>query len=118
MTDEQRAAHESLKVAAAPLRLRVTLDSEEWPRINGSTGQIEHNGGTLFAVYTNKPRMFAKLWAIPGVRRWQTGDDEMRALFPFTVLPAVAAVVRARVRRTSSTAKHLAAHAYKAVSGA
>ena len=30
------------------------------------------------AVYTDRPRLFEKLWAIPGVRRHQTGDHEMR----------------------------------------
>lgn len=54
------------------------------------------------AVYTDRPRLFAKLWAIPGVRRQQTGDTEMRAVFPTEAFEQVAGVIRARRRRTLS----------------
>jgi hypothetical protein len=39
------------------------------------------------------------LWAIPDTQRWQTGDGEMRALFPPEALEQVAGVIRARRRR-------------------
>jgi hypothetical protein len=51
-----------------------------------------------FAVYSARPRVFVKLWAIQGVRRHQTGDTEMRALFPLEALEQVAGVIKARRR--------------------
>jgi hypothetical protein len=47
-------------------------------------------------VYSDRPRLFLKIWAIPGVRRHQTGDQEMRALFPPEALEQVALVIRAK----------------------
>jgi hypothetical protein len=96
---EQTAAFRSLRALAAPLRLRVTSDREGWPIIPGRLGQIEYHDGVELAVYTDRPRLFAKLWAIPGVRRHQTGDQEMRALFPSEALEQVARVIRAKRRR-------------------
>jgi hypothetical protein len=58
--------------------------------------------GVLLAVHTDRPRLFGKLWAIPGVRRWQTGAREMRALFPVEALEQPAGPIRARRRRTGS----------------
>ncbi|OLC74584.1 MAG: hypothetical protein AUH78_10920 [Gemmatimonadetes bacterium 13_1_40CM_4_69_8] len=52
-------------------------------------------GRVALAVYTERPRLFSKIWSIPGVRRYQTGDSEMRAVFPIEALPAVARVIRA-----------------------
>ena len=101
---EQTAAFQSLRSLAAPLRCRVTRDRESWPIIPGRLGQIEYHDGVELAVYTDRPRLFSKLWAIPGVRRHQTGDDEMRALFPPEALEPVAGVIRARRRRTLSSA--------------
>ena len=78
--------------------------------IPGRLGQIEWHcdgracygcpePGPLLAAWTDRPRLFAKLWAIPGILRWQTGDAEMRALFPVEALEQVAGVIRARRRR-------------------
>jgi hypothetical protein len=78
-TPEQLAAFAHLRALAAPLRLRVTADPEGWPIIPG------------------------RLWAIPGVRRHQTGDQEMRAPFPAEALAQVAGVIRARTRRRPNT---------------
>jgi hypothetical protein len=47
-------------------------------------------------VYSERPRLFAKVWAIPGVHRHQTGDHEMRATFPPEALEQVAGVIRAK----------------------
>ena len=47
-------------------------------------------------MYCDHPRLFAKIWAIPGVRRHQTGGNEMRALFPPEALEQVAAVIRVK----------------------
>ena len=58
--------------------------------------QIEWYDEQDLAVYSDRPRLFAKIWAIPGVRRQQIGDDEMRAIFPPEALEQVAAVVRAK----------------------
>jgi hypothetical protein len=59
-------------------------------------GQIEWFDGRDLAAYCDRPRLFAKLWAIPGVRRHQTGDHEMRAIFQPEALEQVAAVIRAK----------------------
>jgi hypothetical protein len=52
--------------------------------------------GRDLAVYSNRPRVFAKLWAIPSVRRHKTGDEEMRATFPPEALERVAGVIWAK----------------------
>lgn len=68
--------------------------------IVGRYGRIEWRDDEQLAVYTNRPRLFARLWAIPGVRRHQTGDTEMRAVVAPAALEQVAAVIKARRRRT------------------
>ena len=70
-------------------------------------GQIEWFDGRDLAVYTNRPRLFAKVWSVPGVRRHQTGDSEMRAVFPPEALQQVATVIRARRKRTQTSPKSL-----------
>ena len=80
----------------------MALDIEGFPVIPGHYGQIEWFDGNDLAVYTDRPRLFARLWAIPGVRRHQTGDTEMRAVFSSGALPQVARVIKARRRRTLS----------------
>lgn len=47
--------------------------------IPGRYGQVEwhDSGGHDLTVYSDRPRLFRALWAIPGVRRHQTGDAEM-----------------------------------------
>jgi hypothetical protein len=67
------------RLLAGPLRLRLTKDAEGFPIIPGRYGRIEWFEEQDLAVYSDRPRLFAKIWAIPGVRRHQTGDDEMRA---------------------------------------
>jgi hypothetical protein len=89
---EQRAV-EHLRVLAKPHRLRVRLDVEGFPVTPGRYGQIEWFGGVDLAVYTDRPRLFARICAIPGVGRDQTGDTEMRAFFPPQELASVAAVI-------------------------
>src|SRR5262249_46499384 len=87
---------------AAPFRFRVVADPEGFPAIRGRFGSIEYHDGEVLAVYTDRPRLFAKLWAIPAVRRHQTGDQETRALFPVEALDQPAGVIRARRRRVLS----------------
>jgi hypothetical protein len=111
LSPQQRAV-EQLRALAKPHRLRVQVDAEGFPFILGRYGQIEwHCDGVncwscslpaevALAVYSDRPRLFEKLWAIPGVKRHQTGDTEMRAVFPPEVLEQVAGVIKARRRRT------------------
>ena len=119
LTTEQAEAFAQLRTLAAASHLRVRPDDEGWPVIPGRLGQIEYHDGRDLAVFTDRPRLHAKLWAIPGVRRHQTGDQEMRALFPPETLEQVAGVIRARRRRTLSpeSARRLGAQtAYRATS--
>ena|SRR5436190_19253532 len=53
--------------------------------------------GRDLAFYTNRPRVFARLWAIAGVRQHQTGDAEVGALFIPETLETVVAVIKAVV---------------------
>jgi hypothetical protein len=85
----------------------VRLDGEGFPMIPGRYGQIEWFDGVDLAVYTARPRLFARIWEVPGVRRHQTGDAEMRAVFPAERLASVAAVIRARRRRTQAAPRSL-----------
>jgi hypothetical protein len=103
MTPEQAAAFAQLRALAAPRRLRVTADAQGWPMIPGRLGQIEYHDGVDLALFTDRPRLHATLWALPGVRRHQTGDQELRALVPPEALDQLAAVIRARRRRTLSS---------------
>ena len=96
----QQRAVEQLRALAKPYRIRVQADVEGFPIIPGCYGRIEWFDGRDLAVYSDRPRLFGKLWAIPGVKRHQTGDTEMRALFPPEALEQVALVVKARRKRT------------------
>jgi len=115
----QARALTHLRELAKPHRLFVRTDAEGFPVIPGRYGQIEWYcdgedcaarfggfcalpGQLALAVYPERPRLFEKLWAIPGVRRHQTGDQEMRAVFPPEALEQVAGVIRARRKRTLS----------------
>jgi hypothetical protein len=104
---------------AGPSRFRVQADAEGFPIIPGRYGRIEWFDGQDLTVYTDRPRLFGRLWAIPGVRRHQTGDVEMRAVFPLEALEQVAMVTHAKRRRqlSSDTARRLGAKtAYRATS--
>src|SRR5215831_10344681 len=100
MTAEQRLAFATFRAAVAPFRLRVKADAEGFPIAPSRYGQLEWCGEDGFcAVWTDRSRLFARIWAVPGVRRHQTGDGELRALVPIEALAAVAAIIRARRRR-------------------
>ena len=96
----QQQAVEQLRALAKPWRFRVRVDVEGFPIIPGRYGQIEWFGGRDLAVYTNRLRLFAKLWAIPSMKRHQTGDTEMRAIFSAEALQQVAQLIKARRQRT------------------
>jgi hypothetical protein len=87
--------------------IESTRDSEGFPVIPGKLGRIEWHDpeGRELAVYMDRPRLFARLMAIPGVRRHQTGDQEFRALFPAAALPQVAQVIKARRGRFQTAPK-------------
>ena len=98
---------QQLRPLAKSYRFRVEADAEGFPIIPGRYGQIEWFDGHDLAVYTNRPRLFPKVWSIPGVRRHQTGDSEMRAVFPPEALQQVAAVIRSRRKRTQTSPQSL-----------
>ena len=78
---------------ARPARYRVISDLDGWPTIPGKLGRLEwHDNGHL-VVCTDRPRLFARLWVLPGVQRWQVGDQEARALVPAERLPEVATLI-------------------------
>jgi len=116
---KQAKALARFRELAKPHRLFVRTDAEGWPVIPGRYGRIECYcdgqdcaagfrgfcalpGQFALAVYTERPRLFQKIWAIHGVKRHQTGDREMRAVFPPEALEQVAGVIRARRKRTLS----------------
>ena len=95
-TKEQLEAAQELQSIAPGLQ--VQFDPEGWPVIRGQRGRIEYHDGKELAVYTDRPKLFRKLFAIPGVRRHQTGDIEVRALFPPAALSQVALLIGRRIR--------------------
>ena len=97
---EHQRTVEQLRTLAKPHRFRIQADAEGFPIIPGRYGHIEWFDGAELAVYSDRPRLFTKLWAIPGLRRRQTGDREMRAVFPVEAVERVASVIKARRRRT------------------
>ena len=109
---EQQRAVQQLRALAESYRFRVTADAEGFPILPGRYGQVETYcdgvncsscplaGQFALAVYTDRPRLFEKLRAIPGVKPHQTGDQEMRAVFPPEALEQVAVVIKVRRRRT------------------
>jgi hypothetical protein len=121
---EQALALARFRELAKPHRLFVRTDAEGFPVIPGRYGRIEWYcdgencavrfggfcalpGQLALAVYTERPRLFAKLWAIPGIRRHQTGDQEMRAVFPPEALEQVARVIKANRKRTQTSRRSL-----------
>ncbi len=103
---EDLGAVQQFQALATPYRFRVQPGAEGLSIIPGR-GKIESyydgvaccscalQGLFALAVYTVRPRLLPKIWSIPGVRRHQTGDSEMRAVLPVEALEKVAAVIRA-----------------------
>ncbi len=102
VTKEQLTAAAQMRLL--PGRFKVERDREGWPIIPGRLGQIEWHDpeGRELAVYTDRPRLFTRLLAVPGIRRHQTGDQELRALFQASVLSQVAQVIKACRRRSQN----------------
>ena len=96
---EQRAAQAAYREAVAAFRLRVRIDAEGWPMTPGRLGQVEwfcdgidcHScrlpGRFALAIHSDRPRLFDRLLAIPGVVRHQRADRELRAVFRATPCP-------------------------------
>ena len=101
-TNEQRKATAYLRAIASSYR--VELDAEGWPMVPGRLGRIEYHDETDVVVFTNRRRLHARLLAIPSIQPHQTGDEELRAVFPSQALPQVAKTINARRKRAVSAA--------------
>ena len=109
---DQQAATPQHRALAEPHRFRVQADAEGFPVIPGQYGQMERYcdrvnclscalpGQFALTVYTDRPRLFTKMWSITGAHPHQTGDTEMRAVFPPEALAQVAGVIKALRKRT------------------
>jgi hypothetical protein len=112
-TTEQRAAYDWFRSVVASLRLRVVADAEGFPIAPGRYGQVEWHAEGVVAVYSQTVRMLAKLLAVPGVRRHQTGDGEFRVLLAVEKerdnpsLGAAARLLQARTRHVLSERQKL-----------
>jgi len=105
---ERQRAVQILRTLAEPYRLRVVADVDGFPLVPGRYGRVEWYcdgvncsscslpGRVALAVHTDRRRLFGKLWAVPGVKRHQTGDTEIRAVFAPETMEQVAWVIRAR----------------------
>src|SRR5512134_1322612 len=92
----EQTALDQLRRLAKPLRYRLSTDPAGFPLIPGRYGRIECFDGRELTVYCDHLRLFTKIWAIPGVRRYQTGDNEMRAIVRPEALNQVASLIRAK----------------------
>jgi hypothetical protein len=101
-TNEQRKATAYLRLIADGYR--VELDAEGWPTVPGRLGRVEYHDDTDLAVFTNRRRLHVRILAIPAIKRHQTGDEELRAVFPPQALPQVAKTINARRKRAVSAA--------------
>src|SRR5262249_29334899 len=102
---DRESRMECQRKEAEPRQLRIALDNEGCPFIEGKYGKIESDDpqGRQLAVYCNHRRLFGQLFAVPGVRRHQTGDDEIRAFFPPEAFEQVAGVIRVKRKRGGSS---------------
>lgn len=112
-TQEQRDAMTVLRLQI-PAAWQVRRDDEGWPMVRGRYGRVEWHSSEAVAVYSQAMRKLHPLLGVPGVRRWQVGDDEYRLILPLAsgdyseALRGVGALIRVRTRRKSSEAQKLA----------
>jgi hypothetical protein len=96
-------------------RYRITLDESATVDTDRETrlwcyrmpckyGFISVWGEDTLAAYTDRPKMIAKLIAVPGVTVRQRGDAECRVTFPPDRLDTVAELLQARRKRQVSEA--------------
>ncbi len=93
---KQERVGDQLRVVAKLSRFRVQPAAEEFTIIPDRYSQIERNGVNRYSCACQAsspspptptvPACSKKLWAIVGVKRYQTGDIELRALFPLKAL--------------------------------
>lgn len=83
-----------------PLRLRVTADVEGWPMVRGRYGRLEYHDGVVVSVFTDHRLIRSRLLELPGSRRAQEGDDELRVVVPVSSLAAAGKSILASRRRT------------------
>ena len=114
-TAEQREYHEALLAVVRPVlgeRARIIRDAEGFSIVPGRLGPLEYlgperDGSERLYVFTARPRIVAKVAAVPGVRRHQIGDVEAPLWFvadDADALRAVAVAVGTRIRRNGSAA--------------
>lgn len=98
---DRQAAFRALErlVGASGRRYRVKADGEGWPIVPGKHGQVEWHDGREIAVFTRSTRIAGRLLGVPGVKRHQTGDEEIRVLVPSGQFSEVCGVIRARRKR-------------------
>jgi hypothetical protein len=122
MTSEQGRAFELFRETVEPLRLKVVSNDEGWPMVPCQRGRIEwycdgkecasgesrHScpipGKLALAVFTTTRGLPKRLLALPGVKPYQVGDREFRAVFLPENLAAVAQTIGARQRYRLSEA--------------
>jgi hypothetical protein len=114
-----RAEHAVFRSIILPVlgpRARLTADAEGWPIVPGRLGRLEWRGVEAGPVlgprrvyaYTARPRLIAKLLAVPGVHRWQLGGAEAAvwiASADGAAIRATAQLLRPRVRRAPETGR-------------
>jgi len=115
LTDDLRSelhAFQGFILTALGPRARVTRDPEGWPLVPARYGNLHWRGrewGTGEArvwAFADRARLVSKLLAVPGVHRWQTGDDEAAAWIAAAdvdTIRTVAGLLRTRIRREAST---------------
>ena len=77
----------ALAALAAPHRHRVILDAEGWPIIPGRYGRLEWHDGRVLAVYTDRPRLFARLWTVSGRAAGRSGTRKLGPWCPLRPFP-------------------------------
>ena len=127
LTDALRAEHETFRALILPVlgpRVRIRRDPRElegWPEVPARYGNLHwrgrewRTGEARIWAFTDRPRMIAKLLAIPGVHRWQTwvhrwqtGDTEAAVWIApedAEAIRAVARLLRTRIRRPPATGR-------------
>src|SRR5262249_22938952 len=121
MTGEQAQAFTFLRSLAEQGHYRVIPDVKGYPLIPGRRGAVEFYTSTGLAIYSDRPRAFSRLEALPGITRWQVGSTERRWLAPVEALPSLAPVLGLRRRRTltpEAARQKGAGTAYRPSSGA
>lgn len=110
LTDEQRLARAWLRrqVERTGVRYRVLDDAEGWPIVPGRYGRVEYHHPDSLAVFSDSSAQIRrKILVLPGVRRHQVGDTELRVLIPLERLSDACRLIKARRRRSAESARRL-----------